>query len=308
ASTWDHWAALKRFSSTRVAASAIAWACQGSAKIGSPSRRRKPSAFGPSLLKITLPEIDEYAIASPGGFGPEVAGLKGDGIEGPGLVTPQRLGIGQDVDSTVGMHQTRTAPHVARQSRMADRALRSHDHLLADAKEGFGAGLAAKAFGAARRRPHLFRTHGRTARAPCATGLSLDNLPKCRDMGIDQERRIYLGPLVEIGPRQVVEGQKQLPDMAPPIEGPARPTCTSLVDAPHAPLPIVFEGPRVVVDLDRTEALDAAEIMHAVHQPPPPVRGALQRAVPIIAFRVTRIARPASSRLSVPVGRCGITR
>ena len=91
--------------------------------------------------------------------------------------------------------------------------------------------------------------------------------------------------------------------MAPPVDGPAGIAGHRLIEAPHARFPIMVEGALVAIDVDGAETLDATQIMHPVHYV-----GPWQRAVPIMALRVTRPARASSSKFSLPAGRCGTTR
>ena len=186
---------------------------------------------------------------------------------------------------------------------MAGSTRKARPHLLARDEDGLGTAVAAEIHGAARGRRHLLRLHRRAESRPRARGLAARDLGHRGDAGIDQERGIDLRPLVEIGPAQIVERQDELPDMAPPIDGPAGIAGHRLIEAPHARFPIMVEGAFVMVDVEGPETLDAAQIMHPVHYV-----GPWQSAVPIMALRVTRPASASSSSVSLPAGRCGSTR
>ena len=67
-------------------------------------------------------------------------------------------------------------------------------------------------------------------------------------------------------------------------------------------LPSGVENRLVLLGRDRAEAHLPAEILRPVH------RGGLASPVPIIESRVTSSASAASSRPSLPAGRCGTTR
>src|SRR3984885_8793489 len=73
----------------------------------------------------------------------------------------------------------------------------------------------------------------------------------------------------------------------------------------HSPLPVSPKDRLAGGDVGGTHAVTAAEIMDAVHFFAP---GVFARPTPIMLSRVTKFASAASSRPSLPSGRCGNTR
>ena len=80
--------------------------------------------------------------------------------------------------------------------------------------------------------------------------------------------------------------------------------------AEHAPLPGGVEDGlfRFRLGVYGPQAVDAAQVVPAVHAPTPAAWGARTVSTPIMAFRVTMAASSSSLQPSVPSGRWGSTR
>src|SRR5262249_59363035 len=105
-------------------------------------------------------------------------------------------------------------------------------------------------------------------------------------------------PVLVVSGGQILGGWHLLAGMAPHVDVPADRVAGGDVHGEDAPLPGSVEDGLVLLDLHRTHAVHAAQVVHTVHLLPPGgapteaggAAGGFTTATPIIASRVTSAA------------------
>src|SRR5262249_22995857 len=119
-----------------------------------------------------------------------------------------------------------------------------------------------------------------------------------------KQRFADIQPVLEITQPQVVDGPNQIDLVPVRVDIPLARGPQHLLNSVHPAFPRRMKDRRVLLMLDRTHVLHAAQVMDAVHGVSP---GRAARATPIMESRVTSVASSSSFRCSVPGGRSGST-
>src|SRR6266536_2170079 len=241
-------------------------------------------------LQIALPEIDVDALSRLGGVAPQLAGLEADAIERLGAATTTMgVRVGEDVHAMKGMDPPAMPSRIAGQPRVAGRLPVARDHRVAGLEAGRGIGLALLGDALAHGAHHALEELRVLALGQGHLRILLELLrPRLELFAADHSLFHKEGgdggePVLEVGGVEILrlahalDGVTELVDVVDALDE------ADQVHDHHGFFPVRVEIRLALLPLHASEAMLAAEVVHAVH-------GGCARMIPRGAEPVKRSA------------------